>query len=394
MLYYFILGKNPTLSTLEITAWLKKEKWEFKINQNSAEVLLMEIKTPFEPAKLLDQLGGTIKIGRVLTEAEINKITPELIASQLTPVAGKFHFGFSTYTLAKSNFHLPKNFGLEVKRLLKEKNISCRLVTSKEKNLSSVVVQTNNLLKNGAEICLLTDWDKVYIGQTLTIQKFAEYSQFDYGRPGRDAHSGMLPPKIAKMMINLAQLPTSAIILDPFCGSGTILQQASLMGYQNLVGSDISAKATVDTQKNFEFTNSPEPTLYQLDSRTLSTRLKPKSTVAIITEPYLGPTLGGHEPMSKIKKIISELSDLYLKSFIEFKKILQPGGRVIIIFPIINGLPAMNNEQLEQIQKLGFKNTLEIPAELNNLTITPRHSIIYARPDQKVQREIFVFTQK
>lgn len=43
------------------------------------------------------------------------------------------------------------------------------------------------------------------------------------------------------------------VILDPFCGSGTILTEAMLINYKNLIGADISPKAINDTKKNIEW---------------------------------------------------------------------------------------------------------------------------------------------
>ena len=86
------------------------------------------------------------------------------------------------------------------------------------------------------------------------MQPFKDLSRLDFGRPARDDFSGMLPPKLAQIMINLAQVQNpEALIIDPFCGSGTILSEALLMGYKDLLGSDISPKAIADTYKNISW---------------------------------------------------------------------------------------------------------------------------------------------
>ena len=40
------------------------------------------------------------------------------------------------------------------------------------------------------------------------------------------------------------------LILDPFCGSGTVLQEALLMGFTQVAGTDLSPKAITDTKEN------------------------------------------------------------------------------------------------------------------------------------------------
>src|SRR3989344_7958542 len=150
---------------------------------------------------------------------------------------------------------------MTVKKQLRSLGISCRLVTSRDKILSSVVVTKNNCheflvlgpppplsspsLKGGGGI-KGGGGSQERLAKTCAVQEFEEYSQRDYGRPGRGLVFGSMPPKLAKIMINLAQLPASATILDPFCGSGTILQEALLLGYQNVIGSDVSTKAVAD----------------------------------------------------------------------------------------------------------------------------------------------------
>jgi len=141
-------------------------------------------------------------------------------------------------------------------------------------------------------------------------------------------------------MINLAQVDQSAKILDPFCGSGTILQEALLLGYHGLIGSDISKKAIDDTKENLEWLKnsidrvkgSDLPSLYNLDVRQLSQKIK--QVDAITAEPYLGPPLKGRESKDQIKKIITDLEQLYIDAFKEFDKILNPSGVVVIIFPV------------------------------------------------------------
>ncbi|MFA5358652.1 MAG: methyltransferase domain-containing protein [Patescibacteria group bacterium] len=403
MLYYFILGQSSKLSVAEICAYLQRAGIDFKINKFSDEVLVLETKKEIDAEKTLDCLGGTIKIGQILLDSPSIKISPELVTSKLkvSTTDSKFHFGFSTYQLVKYNFRLPRNFGLEVKRLLKQKGISSRLVTSNEPNLSSVTVAKNRLLKNGAEICLIIDKDKVYIGQTLAVQKFGEYSRLDYGRPGRDSLSGMLPPKVAKMMVNIAAIESSkAKILDPFCGSGTVLQEAALLGYTDLIGSDISTKAIEDTKKNWEFLTASSSSvvdshldIHVLDATRLFLKIKPGSVDTIVTEPFLGPPLRGGESLREIKEITDKLAALYFKSFGEFKKVLKPGAKVVIIFPIVKSRPSIGNDQLEQIKKLGFTSDWDLPKGVESI-LTERQSIIYSRPGQRVEREIFVFKLK
>ena len=405
MKYFFILGQNPTLSSAEITSLLSGEA---EILAASSEVLLLETTKDQNAFNLMARLGGTIKIGLILDV--LSDVKPENLAENIPRIHGKkSYFGFSFYKiddkLTSEKFQKKcqkiKNSAMAVKKILSDVGAAARWVTSKEKNLSSVVVEKNKLLTDtGAELIFLMSEEKIYLGKTSAVQEFEELSFRDYSRPARSMKVGLLPPKLAKIMINLAGAEKSAVILDPFCGLATILGEALLMGYEHLIGGDINPEILSGGKQNLEWLgkNYKLPiTNYQLlecNVRHLSLKISTHSIDAVITEPYLGPPLQGDEPPEKIQGIIRELSELYLAAFREFKKILKPGGKIVIALPVFH----RKNEDislpiLDEIKKIGFETANFLPkdADLNFLQITKRGSIIYSRPDQKVLREIFIF---
>lgn len=403
--YFFILGKNKNLSIAEIAG--KFVNGTIFVSAELADsALIIESKKELNPAIMLNELGGTVKIGEVLKSIDnLRCINAKEIAALLSfKDKKKVFFGFSSYGFL-NNTKLAKQIqklALILKKELKERGFTSRWVTSREPRLSSVIVKKNRLLKQGAEIIFIQARNTLYLGKTLAVQEFADYSFRDYNRPARDQHSGMLPPKLAKIMVNLAGVEKSDAFLDPFCGSGTILSEAALLGYQNLIGADISQKAVSDTDTNLKWLkdnyklSKVDWQLFNLDVRKLSQKIASRSISAIVTEPYLGPTklLKSEE---EARKVIAELSELYLKSFGEFKKVLKPQAKIVIILPILK----IKNKLfqlliLDEIKKIGFKTEpflpLFWPSDL--VQTTARGSIIYSWPDQHVLREIFVFSSK
>lgn len=370
MQYVFILGHNPKLSVAEIMAVLPQAK----IVAETGSFFIVE-NEELDCQKLLNQLGGTIKIGTIIGNQISKKITVEKLKQIRTE--SKLNFGVSYYETK------PNNFGMEIKKDLKDAGISCRLVTSRDKALSSVVVTKN---KCHEFLVLGNKW----LGETCVVQEFEEYGFRDFGRPARDMVSGSMPPKLAKIMINLAQLPAGEIILDPFCGSGTVLQEGLLLGYQ-VIGADISDKAIKDTKKNLEWLQSQDykrlPAgmaksyqLFKTDVREISKFVN--GTDAVVTEPYLGPPLKGRESRGEIEKTIEQISELYETAFREFKKILNLGGRVVIVFPVYKlAHETLELPILDKIKKLGF-------TQVNS------DKLVYNRPEQKVWRQIFVFKRQ
>lgn len=413
MKYFFVLGANPTLSIAELSAvfGLNNKNTECPTGRLASEnVFLIESNKAIDGSALIKKIGGTIKIGIINQEALQfggqagikdydgikNNITEMLKDEQ---PEGKFKFGISYYGKAKFNI---KPLAMEIKNYLRERGISCRWVTSREPTLSSVVVEQNKLIGKGIEIVLIESEGEILIGRTLAVQPFKELSFRDYGRPARDDYSGMLPPKLAQIMINLSGAKANDIILDPFCGSGTILTEAMLMGCKNLIGSDISPKAIQDTEKNIQwiktkFQVSPAAhraagqasfkfQLFNKSAIELSKFIKPNSAHAIVTEPYLGPQRGAHD----INKTIKELENLYGKALAEFKKVLKKDGRVVMTWPIFR---ITHNAQRITPDLSGFKIINPIPEYLRNdkkIKLTDRSTIIYGRERQKIWREIVI----
>lgn len=404
--YAFILGRNPILSVSEIFSLEQVFKLDFKIIDLTSEILIVETEK-LEIEKWQSRLGGVIKIAEITKEfKDSDDLLESLQLDNLLPLISqtkkKIIFGFSLYGERVKHLHQKFNeIGLDLKRELQVHGFGSRFVYSTDYALSSVQITRNKILEKGAEILVISGIHGFYLGKTLTVQDYRDYSQKDYGRPKRDIKSGLLPPKLAKIMINLSQTKQNEIILDPFCGSGTILQEAILMGYQNVIGSDIDHKAIRQTEENLNWLTKnyklPE-TKHKLilsDIKNLHHKILPHSINAIITEPYLGPTLKGKPLTDKITKIKEELELLYLEAFKTFKKILKQKAKVVIILPLFKTEDGVFTLRiLEILEKKGFFRINPIPEKISlfaKISPTARGSLIYQRPDQKVEREVFIF---
>lgn len=394
MKYFFVLGTNTALSIAELAAVLDLKKTSLL----ATDFLIWETDIEINPETLIQRLGGTIKIGIIRGEVAENdngkllKTVCDLAKiKKYQSQDGKFNFGFSDY--GKYQFN-KKDLGLKLKKYFSDEKISSRFVISREKTLSSVVVTQNKLITRGIEFALIKDENKILIGETLAVQPFKDLSRRDYGRPARDDQSGMLPPKLAQIMINLAQVrDMEALVIDPFCGSGTILSEALLMGYKHLLGSDISKKAIDDTYKNIswikELYNIKDANVKVLvkSATDLSKFIKAESAEAIVCEPFLGPQRG----LIDFKAVTSNLEELYSKAIQEFKVVLKNSGRVVMIWPMFYGQKPITPRYD------GFKMINMIPENLRTSQYIKKHNrnaIVYGRPGQKVYREIVVLEKE
>lgn len=389
MEYIFILGSHPAWSVAEIAAVLGTNDLSWP-----NERILLKKNSDLNAPQLINNLGGILKIALVEKKLAANtsfldiaKISSRIIAEKANRGEGKLVFGLSDQGVG-GRFQAEK-IGLQVKKELKQLNISSRLVTSKEQELSTVIVGQNKLLSKGAELIYYRENDQIIIARTLAIQDYKDLSRRDYGRPSRDDHSGMLPPKLAQIMLNIARPEdNNDLILDPFCGSGTIITEAMLMGYPNLMGTDLSEKAVNDSRVNAEWIRD----LYQLDIRPkfhiknasrLAQFIKPATVGTIVAEPYLGPQRG----LTNIDSVLRELEELYAHSLNAFYQIMKPGARAVMVWPVFFG-----KHYLElNLDKWQLINPL--PASLENLQqykLSPRRTLLYSRAGQKVWRELIV----
>lgn len=416
MLYAFVLGRNTELSCLEILQVLASQGLKFKVILKGSEILMVEFDSlplEFRIDFLMSRFGGVIKIIKI--EHTINNLSDNLLIplllsyrNKLENVNGRFCFGFSLYranldlTADKLSFLQRQLFktGIALKRIIQGEGGSAKCVVSRDRFLSSVVVEKQHLLTKGVEyVCIASSSKLFYIGVTLAIQDFAWYSKIDYGRPGRDDIRGMLPPKLAQMMINMSGAAQSDVLYDPFCGSGTIITQAMSLGYNNILGSDFSDQAVADTEANVSWMRSlcdfqKDVRLFQKDVREIAGSDVVDSIDTIVTEPVLGtPQRRGGDTIESRRKELRELEGLYGKALIQFHKMLKNNGTVVMIFPVfrVDQKTFLFMDILKEISDIGFN--LYTPFS-NVVNYSNRGSILYERSDQHVLREIFIWKKK
>ncbi len=373
MNYLAILGNTPTLSALELSTLYPTTNW---LNGSVA-------KLSHQPE--IHRLGGTVKVANQLAEIPRSLVGIELVFNylqkQLQPKQ-KFYFGFSVYagddhiTPAEVKHYAKKlrRLGIEWKKTLKQPDQPIRFVESQESALSSVIVKKEHLLDQHTDIILAIYSDNIIIGATVAVQDFQDYAKRDYGRPNRNHFSGMLPPKVARMMINIAHPKITDTILDPFCGSGTIIQEALLLGYKQVIGSDISKKSVADTQANLTWLKLPTIPVHLSDVTKLSNILPPHSINCLVAEGYLGPAYP-----HKTDKTHRQLTRFYTEVLQTLPVLLAPGARIVLALPAWRKYDGMLLMDLSGV------------LDSNGLRLFHK-PIFYGRPDAKVVRQIHFLT--
>jgi tRNA G10 N-methylase Trm11 len=426
MQYAFVLGRVYTLSLAELLQVLAGLGITYRVMACSPEVVVIETDQPLNAVQLQARLGGVIKIIRLFdtfqkkgkefpSQVLANYFTFKRIKEYFHEYSGKKQFGVSIYSLDPSVRFREEaaRVAFLIKKVLQDQAQSVRAVLPQfpSQALSSVQVNENQILQKGAEVVIISGNQRLFVGKTLVVQNYEDYGRRDYQRPSRDEKVGMVPPKVAQVMINLAgPLKPLEYILDPFCGSGTILQEAILMGYR-AIGSDLEQKMVENSEKNLEWFRNRyhvSPGRYKLfksHAAEISMHLPAESPLgsanykiaAVVTEGTLGPIYGKLPKKTEMQNNFKTLTKLYEQVFKEFKKILAPGSRVVISLPAykisISDYEFMPN--LDFATENGYTVLDPLPPELTAkyrfLRLTPRKSIVYDRKEQVVAREIIIF---
>lgn len=349
------------------------------------------------------RLGGTIKTARVLTSLpttaweEVAKYLKETIPDHLEHVPeGKFTLGLSVYNLPVGIKVLTRT-ALEIKKLIRETGRPVRIVPNKELELNSAQVLHNNLTRRGAwELLLVKNGTETIIAQTLFVQDIEAYGARDQARPHRDARVGMLPPKLAQTLINLAAGPLEqkpeiaerrhrARILDPFCGTGVVLQEAMLMGY-SVIGTDIEPRMVDYSQRNLQWLVSKNPSVETqavLEVGDACNYQWPGFT-AVASEIFLGRPLARLPVEAELKKIISDANTITKKFLKNLSGQMKTGQRACLAVPAwqIESGKFKSLPVIDHLTDMGYNYV--------DFKTVRRDQLIYYRPDQTVARQLVI----
>lgn len=371
-MYLAVLGRQSEISLAELEALHKN------VFQISEHLAVFESDT----VPNIDRLGGSLKLAEMLDEAPIKYL------SDISE--GKITFAVSDYTKGAN----PKSANLEamkLKKILVRHGRSVRVVQGKSAVLSSATSLHNGLSgKNPRKYELIKvgrDWYRV-----IGVQDIDAYTRRDQARPYRDAKVGMLPPKLAQILINLCgplksgalksvTLKSEVTVLDPFCGTGVLLQEALLLGY-SAYGTDISERMIEYSEKNlkhFDFAD------FRLEVGDATNHRWTGKIDAVACEGYLGAPMSNPPSEMKLKEQKQICSDIILGFLKNLGGQIEPGTPVVIAVPAWLR-PDGTYSRLEIVDNLG-----ELGYNVNNKSLG---GLLYYREGQIVARDIIILRKK
>ena len=349
---YCIPGHRWQLSLAELLSLLDTYKIPSRLLSANKDFIIIEI--PDDKVDTFSHLGGIIEYGYIekeynsKEEFEIN--FDEYIKTILSTIKDdKFVTSIKTYSTSSRRYWRTqrKELGKRIKRIGKENFIKVRYVEGKT---DSVALFIHKVKDKGIQLSIIADNENVYIGRTIDVQDIEGFAIRDRQRPYYSPDVGMLPPKLARIMANLVLGRETQIIWDPFCGSGTVLMESLMLGY-NLIGTDISVRSIYNTKGNINWLaeqleiNMDEPfTLFErrgvsgLHQTYNGIPYNKRGTISFVGEPYMGPPIRKNLPLKKLYDIKENVENIIydLVNKIEYIEKQNRGTvqSVVLVIPI------------------------------------------------------------
>ncbi len=375
MKYLAVLGRQPEISLAELEALMSSAEF----STGPADFLPPKfcianiLGDPLQSSPVgMERLGGTLKLAVELDERPLEYL-------QKMP-EGKITIGVSDYSKGASRKTATME-ALKLKKILVRHGRSVRVVESKDAVLSTATSLHNGLSgKNERKVELIkvdNDWYRV-----IGVQDIDAYAKRDQARPARDAKVGMLPPKLAQILINLCgPLKPGARILDPFCGTGVVLQEALLMGYR-AYGTDISERMVEYSEKNLRWLiGGAEKGVFLVSQGDATSFTWAQPIDAVACEGYLGRPMSQVPAEIKLKTEKQECGGIMLGFLKNLAGQIKPGTPVVVAMPawLREDGHYSRLEILDEIEGLGY-----------NVNNKSREGLIYAREGQIVARDIII----
>lgn len=388
-----ILGRQPALGLAELESLYGADNVSV-VSAQAAGLTLHAHDIDFK------RLGGSTRLAHVLAEIpstdweRVERELPKLVTELgLTLPDGKIQLGLSAFGLKISPAKL-NAAGLTLKKVLRSKlERSVRVTPNPELELNTAQVLHNHLTgPTGIELLLVATSDnRTVIARTTQVQDIDSYTLRDRGRPKRDARVGMLPPKLAQIIINLATGPAKAgLVLDPFCGTGVVLQEAELMGL-TAYGTDLEPRMVEYSKGNMEwlqdaFRLDKELPKIEVGDATSHTWDPQPSFVA--AETYLGRPFTETPAPDVLTTTIGDCNRILTKFLRNVWESIPYGTRLCLAVPAWQTAPGRFRHLplIDDVVNLGYNRV--------SFEHVRGEQLLYYREDQTVARELLVLTRK
>jgi tRNA (guanine10-N2)-dimethyltransferase len=269
-LFFLLSGENETLPAAEVKAILEAEGYSYTNASQFDQILRLE--------------------------ADLASVMPVQVRSAFTRVCAQeiLVCEANEETIAKAAANADFKEALKpdesfVVRVNRIKNYADDAINTMklESQIGKIILEHTDDAKVNLKspdkvfIAIITS-NKLILGLKLTEIQSKTFSE---RRPRKKPffHPSAMPSKLARCMVNLAHAKAEALVLDPFCGTGSSLIEASYIGCR-AVGVDAQRRMVLGARKNLRFFNISAEGLLLADAR----RLPFTKVDAVVTDPPYG----------------------------------------------------------------------------------------------------------
>lgn len=388
MRYFFQCGNFADLSLAELVCVFEsyglirdsiknQGNGIFLIESNSIEV--------DDLRKVFKRLGGFIRYGLIIDNLE--EFLPSFSENK------KVVFGISVLNDTDIERKSIEKLSNDIKRSFREMGVSSRFVVPKGKELNEAQIRNNMILEEGFEFCIFDTKAGQLYGRTFGIQDVEAFVKRDLDKPVSDYSMGVLPQKLARIMCNLTGR-RDGILWDPFCGSGTVLMEAAVLGF-DILGSDIDEKAIFNSDKNIQWLRDEglitgiRYNLFSLDIKNVERKvvkdLKRTNINAVVCEPFMGPPQKKILTDSKASLLLKDVESLYKHLFMILDQVVNSGFTAVIVIPSYR---AMSGEK-----GLNVSQVIDKKWEVVNRKYT-KGDLKWKRNNSIITRNIFILSKR
>lgn len=340
--------------------------------------------------KIFNRLGGFVRFGYIIDDLDT-------FLNDFSQREDKITFGLSVLGFSSiEDRDFLRRLGKQMKNGLKEMGKSSRFVNplSRSSSLNTAQIVGNDILKKGFELCIIKGNDEDIYGITMGVQDIDGFAKRDMEKPHTDLEMGTLPPKLARIMVNLTGRK-DGIIWDPFCGSGTILMEASILGF-DVLGSDIDDKAILFTEENLQwlsekgYINDIKYEVFNMDvtkplGKTVSD-LKKTEIKALVCEPYMGPPQRRVMFPNRADIYLERVKNLYIGLVDILEQMTHKGFKIVLIVPSYKTHKGWKTFSIREV----FSKKWEIV----NSQLSGGRDLMWNRKNSIITRNIFVLRKK
>jgi tRNA G10 N-methylase Trm11 len=299
-MYLFFYGSHPVFSKLEIDSLLPGA---VAVSTIGAIADCDESQA----TEVYARAGGIPKYGKVIADIQSIDLVQLEQAISHTLVESKIKKYVLSFYTNRFSFSQISKLILSIKKAEHRPKFMGKF----DKKIQSPATVFHLLKKGGTEISIIEVANTFLVVQTSQVQDADYWTLIDFEKPHREKHVGMLPSKLARMMVNISKPDPKKFIWDPFCGLGTVIMQSELLGLPS-IGSDVSSQALGYTEENLRWLQQKglvpelqsETFNYDIQYPRLPEEFKEIEIGSVVTEPFLGKMRS--RPFESLKEAVNE----------------------------------------------------------------------------------------